>query len=288
MRAMTWLFCVLSMLALGACGGKAQYKQQLDFLREQVAANHAAAASRADRLAERETACAGLTDAGAIAACMLGITATTLADRSGSNSDGPAIVMPPAPPKSALEIGAGLLVETIRTGAPIAMGIVQSNNSRKQSIDSNRQLFGFLGGQSRDWSTFATSAVDAERDTATAAVHVLPELAPTITVSGNGNNVGDGNTSTVDQSMTLGDRLTQGDGGTVTIDRSQTGRDRQDGVGNRQHADDITTTTTTTTTINCSPAAAAGAPGNGGAAGGNGSGGDGGGVSAIDCAARGP
>jgi len=286
MRAMIWLFCVLSMLALGACGGKAQYKQQLDFLREQVAANHAAAASRADRLAERETACAGLTDAGAIAACMLGITATTLADRSGSNSDGPAIVMPPAPPKSALEIGAGLLVETIRTGAPIAMGIVQSNNSRKQSIDSNRQLFGFLGGQSRDWSAFAASAVDAERDTATAAVNVLPALAPTITVSGNGNNIGDGNTSTVDQSTTLGDRLTQGDGGTVAIDRSHTGRDRQDGTGNRQHADDITTTTVTT--INCSPAAAAGAPGAGGAAGGDGIGGSGGDVSAIDCAARGP
>ncbi len=276
--------------ALTGCGTK-NYKAQLDFMRDQIKANTEAEASRSDRLAEREAACAGLSEAGAISACMLGITATTLADRSGGGAQSP-FVMPPAPPKSGLELATGIGLGFLDRAIPGFVAIRQSADAKEIAIAQSGHMYGFLESATDAWTGFGADAINGMqvtsvesilgmRDVSVEWARAAPDLRPSIFVSGTGNNVGDGNTSTVDQSRVGRDRITQRDGGLISIDQSRVGRDRVDGANNRLNSDDIQ--------VDCRPVAGAGAPGTGGDGGDAGNnGGLGGAVSQVDCSVRRP
>lgn len=291
MRVLGYLMSLLLVVILSACGGK-NYRAQLDFMRDQLASNAAAEAARADRLAERETACTGLAEAGAISACMLGITANTLADRSNAGGGHGQFVMPPPAPKTGGEIAAGLGLSFLQSAIPGIVAIKQSGDSRDIAIAQSGDMYGFLGAATTAWTDFGGTAIggmertsvasilgmrDVSRDWAAAA----PRLRPSININGSGNNVGDGNTTTFDQSRTGRDRFAQSGDGAIEIDQSTVGRDRQQGQNNRMNADD--------TRVVCKPTSGPGASGSAGEGGdGGNSGGSGGAVAQIDCSVRKP
>lgn len=251
MRALTLLMIAV---AMAGCGGK-NYKAQLDFLTLQLEANRAAEAARADRLQERETMCAGLTEPGAISACMLGITATTLAERSGGNAQ-PQIVMPPPAPRTGLEVAKDLALGGLQIAVPGWLGDRQAKYARDTSIANTNALYGFLGESTQAWAGFGTAAVQGMGVVSIEALQqmrgatgdvaaALPQLAPRIDIRGTGNVVGNGNQVATDLSRTGGDRFQTGDAAAIAIDRSIAGRDRlhQSGTGNRQASPDTTVTT---------------------------------------------
>lgn len=248
MRVLTLLMIAA---ALVGCGGK-NYKAQIDFLSLQLEANRAAESARADRLQERETMCAGLTEPGAISACMLGITATTLAERSGGNAQ-PQIVMPPQAPRTGLEVVGDIAVGALKVAVPGFVTLRQSEHQRDVSIANSNALYGFLGDSAQAWAGFGTSAIEGMgvvgiealqqmRGATSDVAAVLPQLAPRIEIRGTGNVVGNQNQVATDLSRTGGDRFQTGAAATIAIDRSVAGRDRlqQSGTGNRQASPDTT------------------------------------------------
>lgn len=234
MRTFTF---ILVAFALVGCGGK-NYKAQLDFLSAQLQANREAEAARADRMQERETMCAGLTEPGAISACMLGITATTLAERSGSGGQ-QQIVMPPPAPRTGLEVAKDLTLGALQIAAPAWMGERQAKYAHLTSVANSNALYGFLGTSTQAWTDFGSQAIEGMGVVSVEALQqmrgvtadvaaTLPQLAPSIVINGHGNAVGTGNTAGADLSRTGGDRFQTGDAAAIAIDRSFTGRDRRD------------------------------------------------------------
>lgn len=237
MRAIFMILLVLAALFMAGCGGK-NYKAQLDFLTLQLEANRAAESARADRLQERETMCAGLTEPGAISACMLGITATTLAERS-SGSGQQQIVMPPQAPRTGFEVAKDLTLGALQIAAPAWMGDRQAKYAHLTSVANSNALYGFLGSSTQAWADFGGQAIEGMgvvsiealqnmRGATADVAAALPLLAPRIEVNGHGNAIGTGNTAGADLSRTGGDRFQTGDAAAIAIDRSFTGRDRRE------------------------------------------------------------
>lgn len=275
---MTRSFKLIVVLALAAllcaCGPTEMYKAQLDFMDRQITAQQNAEQLRQDRLQEREAMCTGIVDAGTMAVCMLGVTATTLADKSG-NGGGQQIIQPPPAPPSALQIAGGMVMDGLKTIAPWAMNRDNVRAATEQSIAQTNALYGYLGNSVTAWANFGNNAVAGMTGVANNAVGAMgnvsgqliaqvPNLQPNVTVSGTGNMVGNGNQAAIDQSRAGGHQVRAGDGSPIAIDQSQTGRDRQDGQNNRQHSDDTTvieTNTTCTATSGATGATQTGATG---------------------------
>lgn len=300
---MRFLILMMAALVLAGCGSRQVYTDQLAFLQQQTRDRQAALDAREERLAQRTSDCSVHTDAGALSACMLGVTAITLASNGGAAATQPAIVMP-APPPSGWRIAGEFFLGLTKIAAPVVLGLRQSDNATDASIAQGAQLYGFLGRSAEAQSAFgsaalgsmerlgttavetvgetASDAVGAMADTSAAWADAAPMLAPDITVTGTGNGVGDGNTLTLDQSQIGRDRIGEGIGNGIEIDQSAVSGNRlhQEGENNRQaspgpYDQDVVCELVTP--------GAPGAPGTGtGANGGDG----GGGLGILTCAPR--
>lgn len=291
-------------VALAGCASTS-YRDQLVAYDRALSSERANEDRARERMAEMQVQCATLADAGAISACMLGVTATTLAQHgAGRNSTPP----PPAPPPSAGQQIGSFLLGIARVAVPAYVQIRQSDNATEAAIAQSEALYGMLSDQSQAFAGLGAAALGSmERtaqtgfgalgDTSQSAVDAMARaneswadaaarMAPTINVTGDGNTVGDGNEVAVDQSATGRDRIGEGDGTEIVIETIGGDRIDQSGSGNRIGSPGPYE-------VVCNPAAGPGAPGApGGTVGNDGNapgapGGPGGSTGPVDCEAGG-
>lgn len=232
------------LLLLTACGTQSSlYRAGLDSVERQQREIAAAQTQRDQAQALALQACAGLADAGAIGVCMLGVGNAALAARVGTGSQ--SVVAPQPLPRSGAELlvdlGKGVLPPLIN--GFVALG--QSEDSKDVSIAQSNNLYGYLRQTSSDTATTAQTALAGSAQVATfiadasargseAWAAAAPELRPSISITGDGNVMGDRNA--LDQSDTSGLRVA---GDSNALDLSSTAGDRyeQSGENNRQRSD---------------------------------------------------
>lgn len=312
MRVRLWVMALVVVLAvLAGCGSKrGMYRDRLDSTERQMQARAQAEQAKATATAAALSECAKKTDAGAIAACMLGVGHATLAQQVGAGANQQPVVTP-EPPQT---IGDKLLGTVVAIAPALVNGAVawrqsdnqvdttHSNNATQQALYAG--AFGAAGqavtamrdasvgnaqaqaqagaANSQAVANVALGAVAGNTAAVQSIAAVLPDLAPEInTTVGRDQVTVTGDENETSTGLRAGNDLAQ-----VVGDGNET---RQNSSGPNPGG-----------TINCSPGNAGtggnGSPGgNGGNSGGTtgpggngatgGNGGPGGSTGGADCGA---
>lgn len=291
------LLCI-SLMLLTACGTQSKlYRAGLDSVERQQREIAAAQTQRDQAQALALQACAGLTDAGAIGVCMLGVGNATLAARSGTGGQ-PQVVAPGALPRSGAEIFADVAKGVLPAAINGFVALGTSEDNKDVAIHQAAQLYGYLRQTSSDTqqtaqtalagsAQVATSIADASARGNEAWAEAAPGLRPSIAIPGDGNVMGDRNV--LDQSDTSGLRIA-GDGNALDLSSTAGDRWQQDGEGNRQgspgpYSTDLECTLVSTGGSGAPGTGGSGGTGNNAGAGAPGTGGTGGaGTGILRCA----